>query len=97
MHITARENQTHFLLAGLNFHLSWCFYLHGDTSAALQFVAWGEGDACSNGGRRAGLQAVAGTNELWQGLQGVDPQLNELTLECERAQGSAGSLEGGIN
>lgn len=73
------------------------FYLHGDAAAPLQFIAWGEGDAGGNSGRRAGLQAIAGTNELWQGLQGVNPQLNELTLECERAQRSAGSLQGEIN
>lgn len=56
-------------------------YLDGDASAALQIVARGHGDGGGDGRRRAGFQAVAGTYELRQGLQGVDPQLNELTLE----------------
>ena len=73
------------------------FYLHGDAAAPLQVVARGEGDGGGDGGRRTGFQTVAGTNELRQGLQGVDPQLNELALECKRAQRSAGSLERGIN
>lgn len=68
------------------------FYLHGDAAAPLQVIARSEGDGGGDGRRRAGFQAVAGTNELRQGLQGVDPQLNKLALECKRAQRSAGSL-----
>lgn len=71
------------------------FYLHGDAAAALQVVAGVMRDGGCNGRRRAGLQAVAGTDELRQGLQGVDPQLNELALECKWAQWSAGGLEEG--
>ena len=70
------------------------FYLHGDAAAALQVVAWGQGDGGGDGGGGAGLQAVAGADELRQGLQGVDAQLDELTLERERAQRSAGGLQG---
>lgn len=69
-------------------------YLHGDASAALQVIAWGDGDGGSDGGRGAGFQAVAGTNELWQRLQSVDTQLNELTLKRERAKRSTCSLRG---
>ncbi len=58
------------------------FYLHGDAAAPLQVVARGEGDGRGDGRRGAGFQTVAGTNELRQGLQGFDPQLNELALEC---------------
>lgn len=71
-------------------------YLHGDPPASLQFIAWSEGNGRRNGRGRACFQAVTGTNELWQGLQSVDTQLDELTLECKRAKGSAGSLEGEI-
>lgn len=68
-------------------------YLHGYASTALQLVSRGQGDGGGDGRWGAGLQAVAGTDELRQGLEGVDTQLNELTLEGERAQGSAGSLQ----
>lgn len=71
------------------------FYLHGDAAATLQVVAGGQRDGGCDGRRRAGLQTVAGTDELRQGLQGVNPQLNELALECKRAQRSAGGLEEG--
>lgn len=57
------------------------FYLQWDAAAALQVVARGEGDGSGDGGRRAGFQAVAGTNELRQGLKSIDTQLNEVTLE----------------
>lgn len=68
------------------------FYLHGNTAAPLQVIARGEGDGGSDGRRRTGFKAVAGTDELWQGLQGVNPKLNELALECKRAQWRAGGL-----
>lgn len=71
-------------------------YLHGDAAAPLQVVARGQGNGGGDGRWRAGLQAVAGTDELRQGLQGVYAQLDELTLEREWAQGSAGRLQGGI-
>lgn len=69
------------------------FYLHGNAAAPLQVIARGEGDGGGDGRRRAGFKAVAGTDELRQGLQGVDPKLNELTLECKRAQWCAGGLQ----
>lgn len=71
-------------------------YLQGNATAALQVVAGVEGDCGCDSRRRAGFQAVAGTNELWQGLKSVDPQLDELALECERAKRSAGRLGGDI-
>lgn len=70
------------------------FYLHGDAAAALQVVAGGQRDGGGDGGRGAGLQAVARADELRQGLQGVDAQLDEVALEGERAEGSAGGLGG---
>ena len=66
-----------------------CVYLLGDASAALQLVARGEGYGGGNGGRWAGLQAVAGADELGQSLQGVDAQLHKVTLERQRAEGGA--------
>ena len=67
-------------------------HLHGDASAALQLVAGGERHSGGDGGRRAGLQAVARAQQLRQGLQRVDAQLHKVTLERQRAQRSAGGL-----
>lgn len=72
-------------------------YLHGNATTALQVIARVEGDCGCNCGRGAGFQAVAGANQLGQGLQRVDAQLDELTLECERAKRSAGRLEKQLN
>lgn len=71
-------------------------YLHGDAAAALQVVAGGQGDGGGDGGRGAGLQAVAGADELRQSLQGVYAQLDEVALEGERVQGRAGGLGGRV-
>lgn len=70
------------------------FNLQRDAAAPLQLVAGGERNGGGDGRRGAGFQAVACTNELRQGLQSVDAQLNELTLECKRAQRGTGSLKG---
>lgn len=71
-------------------------YLHGNATTPLQVIARVEGDCGCNSRRRAGFQAVAGTNKLWQGLKSVDPQLDELTLERKRAKRSTGRLGGNI-
>lgn len=71
-------------------------YLHSNATAPLQVIAGAEGNCGCNGRRRAGFQAVAGANKLWQGLKSVDPQLDELTLECKRAERSTGRLGSNI-
>lgn len=71
-------------------------YLHGNATAPLQVIARVEGNCGCNRRRGAGFQAVAGTNELRQGLKCVDPQLDELTLERKRAKRSTGRLGSNI-